>query len=209
MSESDRVQRWRDTKRQQGLEPMTIWLSREDKARLVDMAQRWHRSPSEMIREALAQFDPVSSRVTATETDTEQLRALIRDELVSSPMVTATVTDTIADTLPALVRQIVEEMALEALGAPVADTNSYVTDTEAHREAPTQRKRGSPDTMRQRILALLREYEEGLTAEQIRTHLKVTQPIGDTLQSMRRAGVVKIEGEGNRRHYFAMDEQSS
>src|SRR4029453_17395561 len=100
MSESDRVQRWRDTKRQQGLEPMTIWLSHEEKARLVDMAQRWHRSPSEMIQEALAQFDPVSSRVTATETDTTQLRALIRDELVASSTVTAMVTDTVADTMP-------------------------------------------------------------------------------------------------------------
>src|SRR5262249_79458 len=54
MSGSDRVQRWRDTKRQQGLEPMTLWLSHEDKARLLDMAQQWHRSPSEMLREALA-----------------------------------------------------------------------------------------------------------------------------------------------------------
>ena len=209
MSESDRVQRWRDTKRQQGLEPMTIWLSHEEKARLVDMAQRWHRSPSEMIREALAQFDPVSSRVTATETDTEQLRTLIRDELVSSSIVAATVTDTVADTLPTLVRQIVEEMALEGLGITVTATNSDVTDTETHREAPTQRKRGRPDTMRQRILALLRAHEEGLTTEQIRAHLNVAQPIGDTLQGMRRAGIVKVEGEGNRRCYYAMDEQSS
>jgi hypothetical protein len=45
--------------------------------------------------------------------------------------------------------------------------------------------------------------------EQICAHLNVTQPIGDTLQGMRRAGVVKVEGEGNRRHYFAMDEQPS
>jgi predicted transcriptional regulator len=188
---------------------MTIWLSQEEKARLVDMAQRWHRSPSEMIREALAQFDPVSSHVTATETDTEQLRALIRDELVSSSIVAATVTDMVSDTLPTLVRQIVEEIALEALGVPVTATNSDVTDTEAHREAPTQRKRGRPDTMRQRILALLRAHEEGLTTEQIRAHLNVTQPIGDTLQGMRRAGIVKVEGEGNRRRYYAMDEQLS
>jgi predicted transcriptional regulator len=188
---------------------MTIWLSHEEKARLVDMAQRWHRSPSEMIREALAQFDPVSSRVTATETDTEQLRTLIRDELVSSSIVAATVTDTVADTLPTLVRQIVEEMALEGLGVPVTATNSDVTDTEAHREALTQRKRGRPDTMRQRILALLRAHEEGLTTEQIRAHLNVTQPIGDTLQGMRRAGIVKVEGEGNRRRYYATDEQLS
>src|SRR5262252_7063239 len=103
------------------------------------------------------------------ETDTKQLRALIQGEIAMSPHVTATVTETVAVTLaqdlPALVRQLVEEMALEALGLPVTDTNSGVTDTKDHREAPTQRKRGRPDTMRQRILALLREHEEGLTAE--------------------------------------------
>jgi predicted transcriptional regulator len=127
MSEADRVQRWRDAKRQQGLEPMTIWLSHEEKARLVAMAQRWHRSPSAIIREALAQFDSVSPRVTAAEADTEQLRMLIRDELTVSSVVTATVTDTMAATLPALVRQIVEGMALEALGLPVTATASDVT----------------------------------------------------------------------------------
>src|SRR5215510_13650930 len=95
MSESERVQRWREAKRQQGLESMTIWLSHEEKARLVDMAHRWHRSPSEMIQEALAQFDPISSSVTDTKTDTEQLRALVRDELTASSIVTAIATDTI------------------------------------------------------------------------------------------------------------------
>jgi hypothetical protein len=209
MSESDRVQRWREAKRQQGLEPMTIWLSHEEKARLVDMAQRWHSSPSEMIQEALAQFDPVSSRTTATETDTEQLRVLIRDELSASPIVTATVTDTIADTLPTLVRQIVEELALEALGLPVTATNSNAAATEPSGEAPTQRKRGRPDTMRQRILTLLREHEEGLTAEQIRVYLDATRPLGDVLQGMRRNGVVKVAEEGHRRRYFAMSEEPS
>src|SRR5262245_47051713 len=188
---------------------MTIWLSHEEKARLVDMAQRWHRSPSEMIREVIAQFDPISSSVTDIKTDTEQLRALIRDELTASSIVTAIATDTITDTLPALVRQIVEEMALETFGFPATATNSDITATEPPGEAPTQRKRGRPDAMRQRILTLLCEHAEGLTAEQIRAHLNVTQPIGDTLQGMRRARVVKVEGEGNRRHYFAMGEQPS
>jgi hypothetical protein len=51
-----------------------------------------------------------------------------------------------------MVRQLVEGLALEALGLPVTDTNRDVTDTELLGEAtprqPSQRKRGA---MRQRI----------------------------------------------------------
>jgi hypothetical protein len=207
MSESKRVQRWRNAKRQQGLEPLTIWLSHEDKARLLDMAQQWHQSPSEMIREALAQFNPVSPHVTATETDTEQLRALIRDELAASPLVTATATDavtaTLAQELPALVRQIVEELALEAMGLPITATYSDITDTEASEEKPAQRKAGrSRETMRQRILALLADHPEGLHAEEIRAYLRPERPLGDTLQGMRRQRVVNTRGQGREMVYF-------
>jgi hypothetical protein len=105
-----------------------------------------------MIREALAQFNPVSPHVTATVTDAEQLRMLIREELATSPLVTATVTDTVAATLPALVRQIVEEMALEAIGLPVTATYSDIADIEAPEDTPVVRKTGRPrGEMRQRI----------------------------------------------------------
>ena len=57
-----------------------------------------------------------STHVTATVTDTEQLRTLIQEELAHVPpvatLVTATVTDTVAATLPAMVRTIVEDLAL-------------------------------------------------------------------------------------------------
>ena len=203
MGESDRVQRWREAKRQQGLEPLTIWVSHEDKARLIDMAQRWHRSPSTMIREALAQFDPVSVRATATETDAEQLRTLIRDELVASSIITAMVADTVADTVPALVRQIVEELALEALGLPATATYSDVADIEASEDTPVVRKAGRPrGEMHQRIVNLLADHPEGLSAEAIRAYLKPKQPLGDTLQGMRRQQVVRTQGSGRDMVYF-------
>ena len=38
MSDTDRVQRWRQRMREQGKEPVTLWLSREVKLRLEDLA---------------------------------------------------------------------------------------------------------------------------------------------------------------------------
>jgi hypothetical protein len=76
-------------------------------------------------------------------------------------------------------------------------------------QPPKTRKRGRPDTIRQRILPLLSEHQEGLTAEQIRAYLAIAQPIGDTLQGMRRSGVVRVEGKGHTMRYYAMDEQHS
>src|SRR5262252_9636835 len=158
MSASQRVQAWRQRMREEGKEPMTIWLDREEKLRLEDVARLWRCSPSALVQQALANFHPMNPYDTVTRTDTEQLRALIQGEIAVSPHVTATVTATVAATLaqdlPALVRQLVEEMALEALGLPVTDTYSDLTATEPPGEAPTQRKRGRPDAMRQRILAL-------------------------------------------------------
>jgi hypothetical protein len=81
--------------------------------------------------------------------------------------------------------------------------------TENVPEGQEARRRGRPGTMRPRILALLSEHQEGLTAEQIRAYLAIAQPIGDTLQGMRRSGVVRVEGKGHTMRYYAMDEQHS
>src|SRR5215475_10879654 len=123
MSASQRVQAWRQRMREEGKEPMTIWLGHEDKLRLEDLARDWRCSPSALVQQALANFHPTNPYVTATETDTEQLRELIQGEIAVSPHVAATVTATIAATLaqdlPPLVRQLVEGLAREALGLPV------------------------------------------------------------------------------------------
>jgi hypothetical protein len=56
--------------------------------------------------------------------------------------------------------------------------------------------------MTQAILALLDAHPEGLTAEQIRGMLSPDKPIGDTLQGMRRTGVVQVEGSGRQQRYI-------
>jgi len=97
----------------------------------------------------------------------------------------------------------VEGLALEALGLPVTDTNGNVADTEPFREAPTRPSAQRPRRgMRQRILTLLGEHPEGLSAEEIRAFLKPEKPIGDTLQGMRVQEKVKTRGKGKDRRYF-------
>ena len=168
MSETSRVQRWREGKRQHGLKAVTIWLTTEEELCLKDLALQWHCSPSAVMQRALAQVVTSPSSQHSSPPDTLQLRELIREELAAleaeqapvTETVTEVVTETLARDLPALVRQLVEGLALEALGLSVTDTNGSVTETgvpgeatPAQQEAP--RRRGRPDTMRQRILALL------------------------------------------------------
>jgi hypothetical protein len=61
--------------------------------------------------------------------------------------------------------------------------------------------------MRGRILALLAEHPEGLTAEQIRVYLNSSKPMGDTLQGMRRGNLVRTEGNGREMRYFLAGEE--
>ena len=131
MSESDRVQRWRQRQREAGKEPLTIWLTTAEKLHLEDMALRRRCSPSELVQHMLAQWHGETQAVTDTITDTEQLRTLVQQELSKAQNVTATVTDTVIATLrqllPDLLRFIMQEQRGEVTAAPpVTDT---VTET--------------------------------------------------------------------------------
>jgi hypothetical protein len=100
----------------------------------------------------------------------------------------------------------------EALAQPTPTLQHGKNNTVMQRdlsEGQDVRRRGRPGILRQPILDLLRQHPEGLSALELKVHLKTDKHIGDTLAGMRRAGVVKVEGEGNRRRYFAMDEQPS
>jgi hypothetical protein len=138
MPETNRVQRWRQDKRQHGLKAVTVWLTAEEELHLKDLALQWHCSPSAVIQHALAQVAPQIAPGISTATDMSQIRELIRAEFLAmqgeknavTDTVTEVVTDTLARELPGLVRQLVEGLALEALGLSVTDTDSDVTETE-------------------------------------------------------------------------------
>jgi hypothetical protein len=161
MAKTSRVQRWREGKRQHGLKAVTIWLTTEEELRLKDLALQWYCSPSALVQQALAQFSSHTLSGISTATDTSQIRELIRAELTAmqaeatpgTDTVTEAVTATLARDLPALVRQLVEGLALEALGLPVTDTNGSVTD----------RVSGSIETKTYGKDATVREREEKRT----------------------------------------------
>jgi hypothetical protein len=185
MSERSRVQRWREGKRQQGLKAVTVWLTQEEALRLKDVALQWHCSPSAVVQRALAQVTTSPPAQNSIPPDTLQLRELIRAELDAreaekapvTDTVTEVITDMLARDLPVLVRQLVEELALEALGFPVTDTNGRVTDTEIPEEEPEPRKVGRPrGAMSQWLVALLREHPEGQTASSFPRHIWLPKP---------------------------------
>ena len=61
---------------------------------------------------------------------------------------------------------------------------------------------GKRGAMRQRILTLLQDRPEGLSAEQIRAYLQPERPLGDTLQGMKVQGKVHTRKEGKALRYF-------
>jgi hypothetical protein len=60
MAERNRVQRWREAKRQAGLQAVTIWLTHAEELRLKDLAATRHCSPSAVVQQALASLSPGS-----------------------------------------------------------------------------------------------------------------------------------------------------
>ena len=61
--------------------------------------------------------------------------------------------------------------------------------------------RGRPSSMREPILDLLRSHPEGLSATELKVHLRAEKNLGDTLQGMVRAGVLKGVGSGQQKKY--------
>jgi hypothetical protein len=159
MSDTNRVQEWRKRQKDQGKEPVTVWLSREEKRRLEGLAKTWHCSTSELVQQAWAAYHPENSPVTAAVTDTEQLRQCI----------TATVTDIVTATLPTMVREIVEEQAREPAPLPVTATgNRDGTVTEPLTRAPVSQ----PSPEKAALVARLREMRaQRLSMQQMANEL--------------------------------------
>jgi predicted transcriptional regulator len=137
MSDTDRVQRWRQRMREQGKEPVTLWLSREVKLRLEDLAATSRLTTAEIVEQALAQFQPGSPAVSATVADTAQLRVLMEEAVLETTAVTELVTDivtaTLARDLPPLVQVAIQDLPSSSLSdASGTVTNENVADTVPH-----------------------------------------------------------------------------
>jgi hypothetical protein len=210
MAEHNRVARWRQRLRDKGKKAVTVWLSTEEELRLKDLAATWHTSPSEVMQRALAQFQPGRPPSLSYDAETAQQQH-------SDTLDTSQIQAWLHAELPGMVRQIVEQLAEElfdrASDRPPEEQRraSDVTDDVQTRDsdvteivAPQQpRKRGGRQRspLGQRILDLLAQHPEGLTAEQLRGHLSPERSIGDILGGMRRTGAVVASGAGRQLRY--------
>jgi predicted transcriptional regulator len=187
MSDTARVARWRQRLRDAGKEPITIWLSHDEKLHLEDLARTRRCTTSDMVAQALAQFRPGSSEVTATVADTAQLRVLMEEAVLETTAVTALVTDivtaTLARDLPPLVQAAIQDLQLQPSPQPetfVTATNDNVADTalyETPRKAPPPlRARRSdalpPETLQ--AIATARRQHPDLTLKAFSQHLFTT-----------------------------------
>ena len=113
MSEHNRVRQWRESKRQQGLRAITVWLTTEEEGRLKDLALTYHCSPSELVQQALAQFRPSTLQYISNITDRELIREVVREELTAMQATQALI--------PEDARTSIETLTKESLAAHVTE----------------------------------------------------------------------------------------
>jgi hypothetical protein len=86
-----------------------------------------------------------------------------------------------------------------------ADPPPLLTDTQAAISAVPQRQRGRPSgALHQRILALLADHPEGLSAYALRVSLNNETRLDKTLQGLRQAGSVTTRGRGKALRYVVV-----
>lgn len=143
MSESERVQRWRQQQRDAGKDAWTLWVPRELKLYIEDIALKRHCSPSDLVEQALTTCYPLSADATdtvmdTTVTDTSQIRLVLQQELraffAGSPRLQGIgsihcVTDTVTDTLSQPATDTVTDTHTQAEAVAVDPVTGHVTDT--------------------------------------------------------------------------------
>jgi hypothetical protein len=172
MDTTTRVQRWRQRRRDAGKEAMTVWLSRDAKLRLEDLAAVWRVTPSELIEQALAQFQPGSPPRFGNDTETLRLQEAIETVLmrVLPDQVRALLHTLqpapVPTTLVTVASGNVTETQPPEPPAPTTPVAGYAAD-HGHSlltEPLPPRKAGRPRSLvGQQILDLLAAHPEGLS----------------------------------------------
>src|SRR5262249_32343535 len=149
----------------------------EEELRLKDLAVQWHCAPSEIMRHALAQFHPGAPPSLSIVSETAQYQHSSAPDMTQiQPYLQAE--------LPGMVRQCIEQFTIDTLlaGPRYSDVpddeliqKSGVADIKQMRSSDvpemvkpgeSQKRGGRPRSpMGQRILDLLAQHPEGLTAE--------------------------------------------
>jgi hypothetical protein len=133
----------------------------------------------------------VSASVTATDTVTppgDAVAARVTDTVTGTETATAAATKTVTPPL----RHHWHPPEPTASGAEAARASAAV---------PPRRGGRPPSRERQQILALLEAHPDGLSAEELRVYVKPAKPLGDTLQGMRKSGVLRTREDGKTLRY--------
>jgi hypothetical protein len=127
MTDTNRVKRWRDAKRDRGLKAVTVWLTQEEELRLKDIALQWHCSPSTVMQRALAQVTTNTPPYISSPTDISLIRELIRAELATMQAAQTPVTGTV--TVTATSESEAASKGKSAREYVTVPSNSVVTET--------------------------------------------------------------------------------
>jgi len=128
MVASNRVQRWREAKRQNGLQAVTVWLTTSEELRLKDAAVQERCSPSEVMQRAFAQYQARNPPSISTVPDTSLIQVLIQDALAQwQPPIQSSIGN---DTDMSLIREMIrtELAAMHDIVSPMGNASVTVTD---------------------------------------------------------------------------------
>jgi len=201
--------------RDEGKESMTIWLSRDAKLRLEDMASIWRVTPSEMIEQALVQFQPGSPQSLCNITDTSQLHSLMQDtvramwpklkqelvqELRGDVAVTA-MNGNVTETLHTqeYAPEAGHDLVTEPMPAPASESDQApIIDREPLPEPP----KVSSATLDKHICDWLREHPEGESVEGLSQGLRIQgSKIRLRVNALIKCQVIKMRGTGRALRY--------
>jgi hypothetical protein len=206
MDTTARVQRWRQRRRDEGKEAMTIWLSHDTKLRVEDLAAVWRVTPSELIEQALAQFQPGSPPRLGNDTETLQLQASVEAVLERI--------------LPAHIQAAIQAVA------SVTATNGNVTATE-HPETPAPvydaphghslvteplpgASQGTPTALEAQICTWLREHPEGESVKGLVAALGVSEnAVRLRMNALVKSGQIQMHGARRTLRYFLAEDSGS
>jgi hypothetical protein len=174
-----------------------------------------------LIQAELAQLtEQVTATITATVTETlmAQLPSPVQAAIVVPASASVTETGTVAPPGKAVSALATDTITgAETVTATAAETATPPLRNRRRTPRPTadepeavpvaaavpQRRRGGrpPSPERQQILALLAAHPEGLSAEELRVYVKPAKPLGDTLQGMRKSGILRTREDGKTLRY--------
>ena len=204
---ADQVKRYAAAHRQ----PMSVVI----RDALMLLMEEYPAGTDPTVPQRLAAHEFLSDRYESPldllvgETESAELEALLSD--TSERVIDTILADTqrgldiVSDTKDARAARAPDSQGERAdthTETPARARSRKVSDRKAVIANVPQHQRGRPSgSLHQRILTLLADHPEGLSAEALRVALNAETRLDEMLQGMRQAGVVKQRGRGKTMRY--------